>query len=459
VGLGRRAVFVGVVAVAVAACFFPAADLSEKTCPCAGDLVCDTARNRCVERLVEGGPGPDAGCPLGRGDCDGDPKNGCETDLATATGHCGFCGNVCPARANAFPACVAGKCDVGCNTGFDNCDGNKENGCEKPVSSDAANCGACKHDCQGSTCQNGLCDPIQLASDQRARCLLPTEADLYFGSETNAVIRLPAKAAGTPETIATSAGFAVGALCWLGTDGPHLYWSGYGNGALFRCNAPSCAGGSVTLRANAVRLGAVANATGFYVRTVGGVLHFDPAYDPDAGAPRSFSMPFGYGIAADGRTIFTGADLSPTSLNASVVALDTSADAGSDAGVVVRQELDQFAYGADALFVATSGGVFRCAKSGCADKPDLVTNKNGPPNFIATDGVHVYFTFDGNASNGFKDGAILRCPVAGCPPQGPLVLAKDQAQPSALATDDKALYWTSIDPAPATGGRVMKVAK
>ena len=41
-------------------------------------------------------------CDPGYADCDGDPGNGCETDLSLAS-HCGTCNSVCPATA---PICV-----------------------------------------------------------------------------------------------------------------------------------------------------------------------------------------------------------------------------------------------------------------------------------------------------------------------------------------------------------------
>jgi len=35
-------------------------------------------------------------CPPGRGDCDGDPANGCEADLSTDTDNCRACGHAYP---------------------------------------------------------------------------------------------------------------------------------------------------------------------------------------------------------------------------------------------------------------------------------------------------------------------------------------------------------------------------
>jgi hypothetical protein len=48
-------------------------------------------------------------CATGFGDCDGNPANGCETDVTTDT-NCGTCGTVCP----AYAPCAGGIC-FGCS--------------------------------------------------------------------------------------------------------------------------------------------------------------------------------------------------------------------------------------------------------------------------------------------------------------------------------------------------------
>ncbi|MBL8601077.1 MAG: hypothetical protein JNK72_04050 [Myxococcales bacterium] len=87
-----------------------------------------------------------AACNAGFGDCDGDPANGCETNLATSPLHCGRCANACPS-ANGTAACASGACTLGCNAGFGNCDNNVANGCETNLTSTATSCGACGRAC------------------------------------------------------------------------------------------------------------------------------------------------------------------------------------------------------------------------------------------------------------------------------------------------------------------------
>lgn len=47
-------------------------------------------------------------CLPGWGDCDGNPTNGCETNLMVSDGHCGACGNRCDTQAGQ--PCVEGQC-------------------------------------------------------------------------------------------------------------------------------------------------------------------------------------------------------------------------------------------------------------------------------------------------------------------------------------------------------------
>jgi hypothetical protein len=105
------------------------------------------------------------GCPAGRGDCDGDPSNGCEVDLQTSLEHCGACGTVAAPTScgavNGTAACTAGTCQIACANGFGNCDGNAANGCETDLLADTGHCGACGATCSTAngtpSCAAGAC--------------------------------------------------------------------------------------------------------------------------------------------------------------------------------------------------------------------------------------------------------------------------------------------------------------
>ena len=100
-------------------------------------------------------------CDAGWGDCNQDPKDGCETNLHVDARNCTKCGSACVV-ANAVPACADGCYIAACKFGFDDCNGDPTDGCETPVLSDVKNCGACGNACMGvpharSQCINAAC--------------------------------------------------------------------------------------------------------------------------------------------------------------------------------------------------------------------------------------------------------------------------------------------------------------
>jgi hypothetical protein len=100
-------------------------------------------------------------CLAGYADCNGNPNDGCETQLGTTT-NCAACGNAC-GYPNGIAGCVSSACVLtGCNTTYGNCDNNAANGCEASLYT-TTNCGSCGNPCTNShgstTCPAGLCVP------------------------------------------------------------------------------------------------------------------------------------------------------------------------------------------------------------------------------------------------------------------------------------------------------------
>jgi hypothetical protein len=101
-------------------------------------------------------------CDAGFGDCNTDSADGCEESLTTLT-DCGACGTAC-SLPNASATCDTGTCEVDtCDDGFEDCNGDRTDGCEIDTETDPRNCGAC-----GTTCA-GACTP--------GGCVLETSCD------------------------------------------------------------------------------------------------------------------------------------------------------------------------------------------------------------------------------------------------------------------------------------------
>lgn len=92
-------------------------------------------------------------CATGFGDCDGDPRNGCETDLRTNGSHCGACGSACAAPSGGTASCVASACAQACPAGRTLCGG----ACVD-TQTDNSHCGRCGVACgTSSSCGGGSC--------------------------------------------------------------------------------------------------------------------------------------------------------------------------------------------------------------------------------------------------------------------------------------------------------------
>lgn len=97
-------------------------------------------------------------CASGYGDCNADlEQDGCEQRLNTLE-HCGKCGQAC-SLAHAAVSCSSGSCQVSaCNSGWGNCDGRADTGCETNLQTSNQNCGACNFSCPSNrTCSGGRC--------------------------------------------------------------------------------------------------------------------------------------------------------------------------------------------------------------------------------------------------------------------------------------------------------------
>jgi hypothetical protein len=112
----------------------------------------------------------EATCGAGHLECsgnNGDESGGCES-LSSAE-HCGACDTPCNTSFTnvATASCATATCEIGCETGFEDCDEEYTSGCETDVF-DVDNCGGCaslgqNEVCTGipnavTTCPTGACE-------------------------------------------------------------------------------------------------------------------------------------------------------------------------------------------------------------------------------------------------------------------------------------------------------------
>lgn len=115
-----------------------------------------------------------ASCDFGFDDCNGDVADGCETSVLSDAKHCGSCGNSCPRPPHAAATCQNAACRLTtCDPGFADCNGDPRDGCETNIFVDKSNCGACGNTCGNQqVCQNGACTCQQcIIANARTRCV------------------------------------------------------------------------------------------------------------------------------------------------------------------------------------------------------------------------------------------------------------------------------------------------
>jgi len=128
--------------------------------------------------LCSGGACSMGACSYLYGNCNNNPSDGCERSLSGDVANCGACGNVCNGT-NGTPSCSSGACSITCSSNYRNCDGNLSNGCEVNINTDPNNCGNCGTTCTYG-CTNGRCN-----TPCSAYCSNPTSFSMASSTNYN----------------------------------------------------------------------------------------------------------------------------------------------------------------------------------------------------------------------------------------------------------------------------------
>jgi Dickkopf N-terminal cysteine-rich region len=123
------------------------------TCAMSADCALPNASARCDNQRCAV-----ASCTSGFGDCNGAAGDGCEVRTSTDALHCGACNTRCAAAAHTTMGCASGRCVVSaCEAGFADCDGDPDNGCEVDLANDPRHCGACRASCATANVAEAVC--------------------------------------------------------------------------------------------------------------------------------------------------------------------------------------------------------------------------------------------------------------------------------------------------------------
>ena len=137
--------------------------LSTDTCgKC--DVACDPGQSCAVEFLTKQ---IKCMCAPGQVNC-GTAQNPSCVDVANDLFNCGGCGISCNAYfiasglslSHFVTACDSGSCSLGCESGWADCNGRLDDGCEVNTNADPENCGGCGIVCDGvagQACVGGRC--------------------------------------------------------------------------------------------------------------------------------------------------------------------------------------------------------------------------------------------------------------------------------------------------------------
>jgi len=340
----------------------------------------------------------------------------------------------------------------GCPVGKGDCDGNPTNGCETDLTSSPTDCGACKHDCKGQACTASACTPLIVAQGRDSPRSLAVGIAVAWIEGPQASASIMASSGTTLLTIAGGQNDPTD----LAVDGATVYWPVKGDGKVLACDIP-CVGSPKTLWT--APPGATASAVAFDTTTL---YWMAPGFSGGAmlSTPKGTPVADGGGRAL-GTFLSIGAD-TIASGNSNVWYADTR-DGGTLRGLAkgiaggATNALDglgalgAFYNNGGVIYFVTSGpagSVRACDVPTCANPPVYAVAQANPVD-VVSDGASVYWATQGL---GASDGAIWKCPRTGtCTPQK---MAGGQGKPSSIDLDATYVYWTN-----AGDGAIRKTPK
>jgi hypothetical protein len=345
-----------------------------------------------------------------------------------------------------------------------------EAGCGDTTSS-PDNCGTCGRSCLGGTCSNGVCQPVQLASALTGPQGIAVSGDNVYVAVTNEdrIVRLSKQGDGGVVTAATlqSGSFPYA----IAADDAGIFWTDdvSPGGEIDMCPTPGCGASGATplfTGADDPQGIVVSGSTVYWVEGVGGVVRSISRKGNDGGAQTLNGD-------AGGQPVHLVVDSSYVYYtDAKTVAIQRVPIGGGAVKAMVPLSAVAFgiALGTSNLFwtinsEGDTNGLVQTAPVAGADAGAVLATNQLDPLEIAADDKNVYWVTLGDPTAAAPpSGGVLTCPIAGCPPSGPITIVGNQARPTHIAIDAQAIYWTCVgvsasDGTPQADGTVMKIAK
>lgn len=352
-------------------------------------------------------------CVAPTADCNYDGID-CETNIETSLAHCGFCNNPC-SLTNALASCQTGTCTlISCVSGKGNCDNNDFNGCETDLLINASHCGVCGKTCQSGVCVAGRCKPVVLGGGAVGQ-LAVDATSVYFA--TAAGVAKVNKTGGAVSVMSTDVGRS-DAIVLLDTDVYFATSVPQPSAALYR--VPK-AGGATTLVVDGLSEprqlatdGAFIYLTNFAADDTGGVYRVDKS---GVNFESLVNAPFASGLAVVNSDLFGYTTYDEDEIG--VVELFSDAQGG---GVRITQADRPWGIASDgtSFFWTTFEGSRAVERSDLAGE-SLEKIALGPSNnrFVAVDATHVYWTAGGSfVYRAVKSGGAPELLYAGGTPHG-----------------------------------------
>jgi hypothetical protein len=284
-----------------------------------------------------------------------------------------------------------------CQGGFENCDGEADNGCETDLATSSAHCGACGHDCLGGDCEGGKCAPVALASFDIANGLALVGDEIYVGTcdDDLLVVKFPATG-GTPTPVVVPGGSS---CAWrIAANASSILWI---------------------------------DQTDLRVNPLDGVVETPPLTPADSFAPLAASDTHAYyGLLTGGQDVLMRIAL-----------------AGGAPETIATASVNAMVTSPTRAYWSDSDGTWSVSHTG-TDVTQLFPDTVDHAYALAIDAENLYF-----GSSFFGAGSVGKLPLAGGEP----VFLDDSVEAVGIAVDATHLYWAdegtgSLNRVPIAGG-------